>query len=71
MAQAEDSEPQAIKARQVNVRMTAEQERRLKQYSAKHGLTTNTVVLAALCAMIEGFENPDTHSPKLIQPESD
>lgn len=71
MAQAEDNQPQAIKARQVNVRMTAEQERRLKQYCVKHGLTTNTVVLAALCAMIEGFENPDMHSPKLIQPEGD
>ena len=48
--------PQQTKTRQVNIRITAEQDRMLKQYCVRHGLSTNTVVLAALCAMIEGFE---------------
>lgn len=48
--------PQQTKTRQVNVRITAEQDRLLKQYCVRHGHSTNTVVLAALCAMIEGFE---------------
>ena len=50
--------PQQTKTRQVNVRITAEQDRLLKQYCVRHGHSTTTVVLAALCAMIEGFEVP-------------
>ena len=51
--------PQQTKTRQVNVRITTEQDRVLKRYCVRHGHSTNTVVLAALCAMIEGFEVPE------------
>ena len=37
----------------------------LKQYCAKHGLLPDTVILAALCAMIEGFELPDNSGHRL------
>ena len=59
MATTDGNLPQQTKTRQVNVRITAEQDRVLKQYCVRHGHSTNTVVLAALCAMIEGFEVPD------------
>ena len=62
---------QPVKSKQINVRITAAQERLLKQYWVRTGVSTNTVVMAALCAMIEGFENPDAISPELINPVKD
>ena len=56
MATTDGNLPPQTKTRQVNIRITAEQDRVLKQYCVRHGHSTNTVVLAALCAMIEGFE---------------
>ena len=56
MATTDGNLPTQTKTRQVNVRITAEQDRVLKQYCVRHGHSTNTVVLAALCAMIKGFE---------------
>ena len=56
MTTTDGSKPRPAKTRQVNVRLTDHQERVLKQYCVRHGHSTNTVVLAALCAMIEGFE---------------
>ena len=50
---------QPAKTRQVNVSLTANQERMLKRYCVRHGHSVNTVVLAALCAIIEGFEIPE------------
>ena len=50
------TQPAQAKTRQINVRLTEHQDRLLKQYCVRHGLSTNTVVLAALCAMIQGFE---------------
>ena len=44
------------KARQVTIHMPERQALMLKHYCAQHGLTPDTVVIAALCAMIEGFE---------------
>ena len=59
MTTTNDSKLQPAKTRQVNVHLTAHQERVLKQYCVRHGHSTNTVVLAALCAMIEEFEFPE------------
>ena len=44
------------KSKQINIRLTEGQAAELKRYCTRHDLNTNTVVLAALCAMIEGFE---------------
>ena len=40
----------------INVCLTTHQKQVLKHYCARHGHSKNTVVIAALCAMIEGFE---------------
>ena len=64
-----DNDVSPVKSKQINVRITAAQDRLLKQYCVRTGVTTNTVILAALRAMIEGFEDADTASPKLIDPE--
>jgi hypothetical protein len=40
----------------VTIEMPDRQALLLKQYCDQHGLSPYTVVLAALCAMIEGFE---------------
>ena len=53
---------QPVKTRQVNVSLTDHQDRVLKQYCVRHGHSMNTVVLAALCAMIEGFEVPENRA---------
>lgn len=45
------------KAKQINVRLTAEQERAFRQHCIRAGLNTQAVVVAALAAMVEGFEN--------------
>ena len=46
----------ALKTKQISVRVSAAQELVLKQYCVRHGLSANTVILADLNAMIEGFE---------------
>lgn len=50
-----DSNQQPIKARQINVRVTAEQDLRLKQYCVRHGVTTQDAVVKALQGLIDGF----------------
>jgi hypothetical protein len=45
-----------VKTKQICVQIPERQALVLKQYCSDHGLTPDTVVLAALCAMIEGFE---------------
>ena len=62
---------QPAKSKQINVRITAAQERLLKQYCVRAGVNRNTVVLAALCAMIEGFENAGATSPTVVNPGKD
>lgn len=44
------------KSKQINIRLTEGQAKELKRYCTRHNLNANTVVLAALCAMIEGFD---------------
>jgi hypothetical protein len=44
------------KAEQVTIQLPERQARVLKNYCAQHGLSADNVVLAALCAMIEGFD---------------
>lgn len=55
MAQVDDSKPQAIKAKQVNIRLTAEQDRLLKQYCVQKNLTTQAAMIKALQGLIDGF----------------
>lgn len=55
MAQAEDSKPQAIKAKQANIRLTAEQDRLLKQHCNRTGMTTQAAIIDALRRVIDGF----------------
>jgi len=55
MAQAEDGKPQAIKAKQANIRLTAEQDRLLKQHCNRTGMTTQAAIVDALRRVIEGF----------------
>lgn len=50
------SKLQPVNAQTINVYLTTHQKQVLKHYCARHGHSKNTVVLAALCAMIEGFE---------------
>jgi hypothetical protein len=50
-----DNTPQQIKARQINVRITAEQDRLLKQYCVRNSLTTQIAVIQALQGIIPGF----------------
>lgn len=49
----------ALRLKQINVLLPEHQERLLNQYCVRHGVSANTVVIAALCAMIEGFELPE------------
>lgn len=51
------SAPEPRKTQHLNARVTEAQALALKQYCVKHGISTRTAVLAALCAMIEGFES--------------
>ena len=55
MTMADDS-PQARKSQQINIRLTEAQALVLKKYCTAHDLTTNTVVLAALSALVKGFD---------------
>ena len=43
------------KAKQINVRLTAEQERALRRHCIRAGLNTQTAVIAALATVVEGF----------------
>ena len=63
-----DSDSQPLKSKQINVRITAAQDRILKQYCVRTGVSANTVILAALCAMIEGFEDADSAPSDLVDP---
>jgi hypothetical protein len=42
--------------KQVTIQLPERQALVLQDYCAQHGLSPDTVVLAALCAMIEGFD---------------
>lgn len=55
MVQAEDSKLQAIKAKQVNIRLTAEQDRLLEQHCNRTGMTTQAAIIDALRKEIMGF----------------
>lgn len=44
-----------VKTKQINVRITAEQERALKQYCVRAGLTTQAAVIDALTRVIPAF----------------
>lgn len=46
-----------VKNKQICVQMPERQALVLKQYCAQHGLSIDMVVVAALCAMIESFED--------------
>lgn len=46
---------QPVKTRQINVRVTAEQDRLLKQYCVRNGVTTQDAVIKALQCLIDGF----------------
>ena len=50
-----DGKLQPVKARQINVRITAEQDRLLKQYCVRNGVTTQEAVMQALHSLINGF----------------
>ena len=50
-----DDTKQPIKARQINIRITAEQDRLLKQYCIRHGVKTQAAVTKALQDLIPGF----------------
>ena len=55
MAQTDNSKAQAIKAKQANIRLTAEQDRLLKQHCNRTGMTTQAAINEALTRVIEGF----------------
>ena len=44
-----------IKAKQANIRLTAEQDRLLKQHCNRTGMTTQAAIIDALKRVIEGF----------------
>ena len=66
-----DNDGPPMKSKQINVRITAEQDRMLRQYCVRTGVSANTVILAALCAMIEGFEYADSAPSNLVDPGKD
>ena len=45
-----------VKLKEITVQMPERQALALEHYCAAHGLTADAVVLAALCAMVEGFD---------------
>jgi hypothetical protein len=56
MAQTEDSKPPAaIKAKQANIRLTAELDRLLTQHCNQTGITTQAAIIDALRRVIEVF----------------
>ena len=48
---------QAAKAKQINVRLTAEQEQLLRQHCGRERVTLRDVVVGALACAIDGFNN--------------
>ena len=50
-----DASPEAAKAKQANIRLTAEQNRLLKQHYNRNGATTQAVIIDALKQVIKGF----------------
>lgn len=44
-----------VKAKQINIRLTLEQERALKRYCVRAGLTTQAAVIDALTRVIPAF----------------
>lgn len=47
---------QPVKVRQINIRLTPEQDRLLKQYCVRNGVTTQQAVIQALEGLIAGFQ---------------
>ena len=47
--------PQQVKTKQANIRLTAEQDRLLKQYCNRAGMTTQAAIIDALRRVIDGF----------------
>ena len=50
-----ETSAQAAKDKQINIRLTAEQDRLLKQHCIRQGLTTQTALVNALKQIIDGF----------------
>ena len=50
-----DRTKEPTKVRQINIRITAEQDRLLKQYCVRHDVTTHDAVIKALQGLIDGF----------------
>ena len=59
MADAKEKPPAAVKVKQANVRLTAEQERLLKVYCVRTGMTTQSAIIDALARVIDGFQAPN------------
>ena len=55
MATTTDSKQQPIKARQINVRVTAEQDLLLKQYCVRNDVTTASCSHQSAAGLIDGF----------------
>ena len=51
-----------VKAKQINVRVTPEQERALKRYCVRTGMTTQAAVIDALTRAVPDFAAPDDPS---------
>ena len=56
MSDSKEKPAVAVKAKQANIRLTSEQERLLKIYCVRTGMTTQSAIIYALAQMIEGFE---------------
>ena len=54
-AESNETSAKPIKAKQVNIRLTPEQDRLLKQYCNRAGVTTQAAIIGALKQVIEGF----------------
>lgn len=50
-----ETKPQVIKEKQTNVRLTAAQERALRQYCTRTGMTTQKAIIDALKRVIVTF----------------
>ena len=48
-----------VKAKQINIRLTPEQERAMKPYCVRTGMTTQAAVIDALTRAIADFAAPD------------
>lgn len=49
------TQPAPVKTRQVNIRLTPEQDLLLKQHCNRTGMTTQAAIIDALKGVIEGF----------------